>query len=167
MLKAFVSLLILAPVLLSSGCGSAKPPSKPVNAQAASPGGSANAAIDADMVAAVSAGGSGPPISLKFRLETRPVVGSPAQLVLALVPTPGLGIAHIHASLQAEDGLQLSPRTFDIDAPQDGVTLAQDVTVVPQQAGLLSLSAVVVVDYGTTSIARTYVIPLIAAANAS
>ncbi len=41
----------------------------------------------------------------------------------------------------------MSQRTFDIDDPQDGATLAQDVTVVPQREGVLSLSAVVVVDY--------------------
>jgi hypothetical protein len=134
----------------------------------AKPGAAPADSIDADMVAAVSSGGSGPPIALRFRLESRPVVGAPAQLVLALVPTPGLEISHIHASLEPEEGLQLqSAHSFDIDDPQEGVTLAQDVTVVPQHEGVLSLNAVVIVDYEKTSVARTYVIPLIAAGNAS
>jgi hypothetical protein len=121
--------------------------------------------IDADMVAAVSASGSGPPIGVKFRLETRPVVGAPAQLVLALMPTPGLEISHIHASLQTDEGLQLqAPRSFEVDDPQDGAILAQEVTVVPQREGVLSISATVVVDYENTSMARTFIIPLIAAA---
>lgn len=175
MFKAIFTFAILAPVLLSA-CGSGSAPSSAAGAKPAAPrsaqtkpGAEPNDAIDADMVAAVSAGGSGPPIALKFRLETSPTVGAPAQLVLALVPTPGLDISHIHASLQANEGLQLlSARTFDIDTPRDGVTLSQDVTIVPQQEGVLSLTAVVVVDYDTTSMARTYVIPLIAAArNAS
>lgn len=165
---AFPSLLV--PALLLCGCGSNHAPghhAASAPARSGSAGTAANDSIDADMVAAVSAGGSGPPIGVKFRLESRPVVGVPAQLVLALQPTPGLEISHIHASLQPEEGLQLqSPRTFDIDDPQDGATLAQEVTVVPQHAGVLSLSAVVVVDYNAVSIARTYVIPLIAA-NAS
>jgi hypothetical protein len=165
-----LALSLIVPSLLLYGCGSSYAPTQQrIGASAhGKTGATPNDSIDADMVAAVSSGGSGPPIGLKFRLETRPVVGAPAQLVLALEPTPGLEISHIHASLQPDEGLQLqSARTFDIDEPQDGATLAQDVTVVPQQEGVLSLSAIVVVEYGSTSIARTYVIPLIATAAAS
>jgi hypothetical protein len=105
---------------------------------------------------------------MKFRLDTRPVVGMPAQLVLALIPTPGVEISHIHGSLQVAEGLQLqSPRSFDINAPQGSAPLEQDVTVVPQRNGVLSLSATLVIDYDNGSVARTYVIPLIAANNAS
>jgi hypothetical protein len=123
---------------------------------------------DPDMVAAVSPGGSEPPIGLKFRLDTRPVVGMPAQLVLQLNPTPGIEISHIHGSLQVADGLQLqSARTFDIDAPQVGAPLEQHVTVVPQHNGVLTLSATLEIDYDNGSVDRTYAIPLIAANNAS
>jgi hypothetical protein len=128
----------------------------------------AQQAVDPDLVAGVSPGGADPPIGLKFRLDTKPAVGQPAQLVLALIPTPGIAINHIHGSLQASDGLQLqSPRIFDIDSPQGSATLRQDVTVVPTRNGVLSLSATVVVDYEDGSTARTYVIPLIAVASAS
>lgn len=175
MLKGLEPLIIVVFSLLMCACGSGKAPADAANAQSSAqhaarpkPVATPNDAIDADMVSAVSAGGTGPPIGLKFRLETRPVVGASAQLVLALLPTPGLEISHIHASLQPEEGLQLqSARTFDIDSPQDGATLAQDVTVVPQHEGVLSLNAVVTVDYDNTSISRTYVIPLIVAASAS
>jgi hypothetical protein len=127
----------------------------------------AAAGIDADMVAAVSAGGASPPIGLKFLIDTRPVVGVPVQLRLALIPTAGAEIAHIHGSLQAADGLQLqSQRTFDIDAPPDGTPVEQEVTVMPQRAGVLSLSATLEIDYDNGSVDRTYAIPLIAA-NAS
>jgi hypothetical protein len=150
-------------------CGSSQGPAgqatSPRTARHASPSVAPADSIDADMVAAVSASGSGPPIGVKFRLETRPVVGAPAQLVLALMPTPGLEISHIHATLQTDESLQLqTPRSFDIDDPQDGAILAQDVTVVPQREGVLSLSATVVVDYENTSIVRTFIIPLIATA---
>jgi hypothetical protein len=171
--KRLVPLAVIVPALLLYGCGSWHSPGDSPTGTASArtstrPAAAPNDSIDADMVAAVSAGGTGPPIGVKFRLETRPVVGAPAQLVLALLPTPGLPISHIHASLQAEEGLQLqSPHTFDIDDPQDGATLAQDITVVPQHEGVLSLSAVVVVDYNATSVARTYVIPLIVTASAS
>lgn len=124
-------------------------------------------ALYPDMVAGVSAGGSQPPIGLKFLLGTRPVVGVPVQLKLALIPTPGAEISHIHGTLQVAEGLQLqSQRTFDVDAPQNGAPVEQDVTVIPQRAGVLSLSATLEIDYDNGSIDRTYAIPLIAA-NAS
>jgi hypothetical protein len=123
---------------------------------------------DLDLVAAVSASGSGPPISVKFRLDTRPVVGRPTQLVLALMPSEGIENSHIHGALQVADGLLLqSPKSFDVDVPKGGDSVQQDVTVVPQRDGVLSLSASVVIDYENTSLSRTYVIPLIAVYNAS
>ena len=174
MSKGLEPLIIVVLSLLVCACGSSKAPadagtrSSTRTAARANTDATPNDSVDADMVSAVSAGGSGPPIGLKFRLEAPPVVGASAQLVLALMPTPGLEISHIHASLEPEEGLQLqSPRTIDIDNPQDGVTLARDVTIVPQHEGVLSLTTVVTVDYEKTSISRTYVIPLIAASSAS
>lgn len=174
MSKGLEPLIVVVLSLLVCACGSSKAPagagtrSSTRTAARANTDATPNDSVDADMVAAVSAGGSGPPIGLKFRLEAPPVVGASAQLVLALMPTPGLEISHIHASLEPEEGLQLqSPRTIDIDNPQDGVTLARDVTIVPQREGVLSLTTVVTVDYEKTSISRTYVIPLIAASSAS
>jgi hypothetical protein len=105
---------------------------------------------------------------LKFRLDARPVVGTPLQIERALVPSANSGITHIHGSLQAGEGLQLqSQRTFDINSPQDGVTLRQEVTVVPQQDGVLSLSATLLIDFDNGTLARTYSIPLIAAGHPS
>jgi hypothetical protein len=168
LLKGIAPPMLVVLSLTLCGCGSSHGPAGQATsthtARHAASSASADS-IDADMVAAVSASGSGPPIGVKFRLATRPVVGAPAQLVLALMPTPGLEISHIHASLQTDDGLQLqTPRSFEIDDPQDGAILAQDVTVVPQREGVLSISATIVVDYENTSIARTFIIPLIAAA---
>lgn len=163
--NAFKSLFIVALPMLLMACGSSTPGGSQGAAarKAASAAANAADAADQDMVAGVSQGGSDPPIGLKFRLDTRPVVGMPAQLVLALIPTPGVEISHIHGSLQTAEGLQLqSARSFDINAPQRGARLEQPVTVVPQRNGVLSLSATLVIDYDSGSIARTYVIPLIA-----
>jgi hypothetical protein len=175
MMRLSPLLLPLLLSLLATACGSSHAPAGGDAAAASasgtggpSPRNAPAAAPDADMVAGVSSGGSGPPISVKFRLEARPVVGAPATLVLALIPTPGLGISRIHASLRGDDGLQVQSSTdFDVDDPQDGAVLTENVTVVPQRDGVLSLSAIVVVDYDKTSVARTYVIPLIAATSTS
>ncbi len=161
-------------LVLLCACGSSNTPVTPratthKDAQRAPPANPSNGneALERDMVAAVSPGGSEPPIGLRFRLETKPVVGSPAQLVLALIPTPGAEISHIHGSMQA-DGLQLeSARTFDIDSPRNDAPIEQDVTIVPQRNGVLSVSATLQVDYGNGSLSRTYVIPVIAGNAAS
>ncbi len=167
-----VTWMLAAPMLLDA-CGyhgaAGAPQDKMLSGTGKpSAGGVPQQAVDPDLVAGVSPGGADPPIGLKFRLDTRPSVGQPTQLMLALIPTPGISINHIHGSLQASDGLQLqSARSFDFESPQGSATLRQSVTVVPTRDGVLSLSATVVVDYEDGSTARTYVIPLIAFAGAS
>jgi hypothetical protein len=124
----------------------------------------ANTGIDPDMVSAVSAAGSATtPISMKFRLAGRPTVTAPLQVTLLLIASPDVSISHIHLSFQPGDGLQLqSDRTLDVSAVAPGTVVQQDLTVVPQQSGMLSLTATVLVDTDSQSITRTYSIPLIA-----
>jgi len=163
------SLLLVALPLALGACGSSNQPATATQtgAHAKTAAAGPNNA-DPDMVAAVSDGGSGPPISVKFRIDTKPVVGTPTQLVLALIPSEGIEGSHIHGALQAAEGLLLqSPKSFDVDIPRAGDSAQQQVTVVPQRDGVLSLSASVVIDYQNSSLSRTYVIPLIAVYNAS
>lgn len=118
---------------------------------------------DADMVNAASPGGPGPPISLKFGLGGRPVVGEPLQIHVAMLPESPNAIRHLYGSFTPADGLTLqSQHSFELTDVADGVTLHQDITVVPQQAGILSLSATLIVDFDTGSVSRTFGIPLIA-----
>jgi hypothetical protein len=118
---------------------------------------------DPDMVTAVSGTSSTTPIGLKFRLEARPLVGQPMQIVLELTPAPNIEIDQIHTDLQPSDGLLLqSERAFDIPQPTAGVPVQREVTVTPQQTGLLEVTAQVDVDTPTGSISRNYAIPLIA-----
>ena len=169
MLNLLKPLLFAALPVALCACGSSNRPaagSHPDPHPNAAPASSNS--TDPDLVAAVSASGSGPPISVKFRLGGKPIVGRPTQLVLALIPSEGIENSHIHGAFQAADGLLLqSPRSFDVDVPVGGNPVQQEVTVVPQRDGVLSLSASVVIDYENNSLSRTYVIPLIAVYNAS
>ena len=114
------------------------------------------------MVMAVSSARSSTPIGMKFVLLARPVVDTPLTVKVALIPAPDAGISHIHASFQPGDGLQLqSERTLDINEPEAGTVIEQQLSVVPQQTGVLSLNATVVVDMEGGSLARSYSIPLI------
>jgi hypothetical protein len=118
--------------------------------------------LDPDLVSAVSSAHSNTPIGMKFGLAARPAVGTPLKVTVALIPAAGAGISHIHASFQPGDGLLLqSDRTVDIDDPGAGVPIEQELSVVPQQSGVLSLGATVVVDMDSGSLARSYAIPLI------
>jgi hypothetical protein len=118
---------------------------------------------DADMVNAASPGGPGPPISLKFGLGGRPMVGEPLQIHITVLPESPNAIRHLYGSFTPADGLTLqSQRSFELTDVADGVPLHQDITVVPQQAGILSLSATLIVDFDTSSVSRIFGIPLIA-----
>jgi hypothetical protein len=120
-------------------------------------------AEDADMVAAVSGVATVTPVGLKFKLREPPRVGQPLRLELALAQEPGLDIDSILVSLQPGDGLGLeSDHSIEIRTPQAGATQRLVVTLRPQQPGLLSLGATVLVDAGSTSLTRNFSIPLIA-----
>jgi hypothetical protein len=118
------------------------------------------------MVAAVSSAHSTTPISMRFALSARPVIGTPLIVKVALVTANDVAISHIRASFQPGDGLQLqAERNLDISDPGAGAVVEQELSVVPEQAGVLSLNASVVVDMDGGSLARSYTIPLIAADN--
>jgi hypothetical protein len=122
--------------------------------------------VDPDMVAAVSSARSSSPISLRFRLSARPVVGTALQVVVALIPAADVAISHIHASFQPGEGLQLqTERNLDVNDPTAGGVIEQELTVVAQQPGVLSLNATIVLDLDGGSLARSYTIPLIASDN--
>lgn len=105
---------------------------------------------------------------MKFRLSSRPVVGSPVHITIAIIPAKDADISHIHASLQTADGLTLeSDKVLDIADSHPGEAVEQDITVLPQQPGVLSLTATLLVEMDTGSIARTYTVPLIAVPAAS
>jgi hypothetical protein len=125
----------------------------------------AAAAADADMVSAVSAAASATLVGLKFRMRQPPQVGQDLHLELALVQQPGIDIESMLVSFQPSDGLLLqSEHTLEYHLPPVGATQRMTVTLRPQQAGLLSLGATVLVDASSTSVAHSFSIPLIAVA---
>jgi hypothetical protein len=130
----------------------------------AQPSGKGGSGIDPDMVSAVNVNGTSSALfSMKFKLESKPVVTTPVQITVLVIPAPEAGISHLHVSFQPGDGLQLqSERTVELSDLGDGAPVEQQVTVVPQQSGVLNLNATVLVDAGNESISRTYAIPLIA-----
>jgi hypothetical protein len=157
---------MLGTAALLSGCGASKDEARAQHEArtAAHTDAATLAATDVDMVSAVSAVASATPVSLKFRLSDPPLVGQALRLELALVQAPGLDIESMLVSLQPSDGLQVeSGHIVEIQAPAVGTTHHIDVTVRPQEPGLLNLGATVLVNAGGVSLTRNFSIPLIAA----
>jgi hypothetical protein len=120
--------------------------------------------IDPDMVAAVSGAGSDTPISLRFRLDSRPEVGKSLTVQFALVPDPKVKIRRMYLSFQPGDGLELQgEQKLDVDENAAAATVQHQLTLLPRQPGILQLRTTVVVDTATDSVTRSYVIPVIAA----
>jgi hypothetical protein len=128
----------------------------------------AAAAAEADFVSAVSSASAASPVVLKFRMQQPPRVGQALQLELVLSQQPGVDIASMLVSLQPGEGLQLqSEHSFEFRAPAAGATQRMSVILMADQAGVLSLGATVLVDSANTSVARYFLIPLIAMPPAS
>src|SRR5580658_6480797 len=113
---------------------------------------------DPDMVNAVNVSGTSSSLfSMKFKLASRPVVTTALQVTVLMLPAADADITHMRVSFQPSDGLQLqSERYVDLSNLKPGTPVERQVTVVPQQSGVLSLNATVLVDTDSESISRTY-----------
>ncbi|MGA2366311.1 MAG: hypothetical protein ABSG12_12570 [Steroidobacteraceae bacterium] len=118
---------------------------------------------DVDMVAAVSSSGNGKPISMKFRVTARPLMGESVPVNLAITVDANSDVDRIEITLKPGDGLQLkSDPIVEIREPPKASPQIIEVDVQPTRAGLLTLEAIATVDSATSSLTRTYSIPLIA-----
>lgn len=162
--RAMATTLGLALVLLLAGCDSQPDP-------AASTTGGTNKTHkkapaesgDPDMVTAFSnTRGQTGLVDLKFKLTKRPAVGEPVNIELELVPT--VELEHLFARFQAADGLQIvsGAETRHFDHPARGVPVKHQMTVTAKDDGIYYVTAIVLADSDTESVARNYSFPLIA-----
>jgi hypothetical protein len=152
-------------VAAASGCGRGTDsgPAAGGHAGRLAPGARATTNAESDLVSAVSSAGTAAPVVLKFRMSEPPHVGQPLRIELVLNQQPGLDIDSLLVSLQAGDGLAIeSEHSFEFQSPAAGATQRMAVTVRPQQPGLLSLGATVLVGTANVSVTRSFSIPLIA-----
>lgn len=121
----------------------------------------------ANMVSAVSSTKPNEDLQLKFQLHSRPIVGQPLDIDVALVP--GKDLDRVYATFQGSDGVEVTAggRTEEIEHPPVGTPLTYTVTVLPRRDGVLAVNAVVLMDSSDESVTRTFAIPVIAGAGAS
>jgi hypothetical protein len=115
-----------------------------------------------DMVAAVSVGKGGPPVSLKFELRSTPQAGQPVDLDLALLPdAPAIeridGRIDGNENLPLVEGGDLAP----IEKPAQGSVIRHVVRLLPKQDGIFTVTAAVTVTLPDYSITRTFTIPVV------
>jgi hypothetical protein len=159
---ATAAVLLLA--LTLPGCGSSEP-------ETAAGGGKPGTQTKAptarpDMVAAVSATRGGAPgnVELRFNIPDRPTIGQPTTIQLSL--TPAVELERLLARFQVPEGVELvsGAETPRFDRPTPGVEITHTLTVIPKADGIFNITAVVLADSPTDSVARTFSIPLIAGA---
>jgi hypothetical protein len=164
-MRLVCGVMALLTLALTTGCGrgSDSPPAAAGHTTRLHPGPAATDA-EADLVSAVSSAGAAAPVGLKFKLDAPPRVGQALHIDLVLNQQAGLDIDSLLVSLQPGDGLAIeSDHSFEFQAPPAGATQRMTVTARPQQSGLLSLGATVLIGTANGSLTRTFSIPLIAA----
>ena len=148
----------------ATGCGSAEEGGATANGNAAKTQAANKPAADvrSDMVSAVSASKPGPPVTLKFALNERPMVGEPIDVEVALIPTSDL--TRLFAKFQPSTGLTLlkGAESPQFEHPKTGKPIHHTVTVMTNADGIYYITAAVVADAEDTSLTRTFSIPVIA-----
>jgi len=165
-MKRGIALPLLA-VLLLAACHGESSPGPAANAapktkvSAAPKRGPTQDELTAGMVEAVTVGKSTVPISMKFDLPGRPVVGRTLDIVIAVLPQVA-GSATLQVS--GSDGLQLAPGSERIDIPSLEPTQAYRVTIsaTPTSAGVQLLSVALSWSHEDATDTRTFSVPLIA-----
>jgi len=169
--RFFPALIALAATLCAlAGCGSADDP----NAGGGSGGGKTHRLHKAtsakpgqndlaDMVAAVSATKSGPAVDVRFNLPSKPEVGQPLSIAVAIVArSPSFDSMAV--AFQAPEGIQLvaGAQTGILAKPAEGDPVRHELKIIPQHDGIYLVTAIVTVTTANESSSRTYAIPVIA-----
>lgn len=151
----------LAAALILGGCGSSEPDA---GSDTTKVNKAARPAPRADAVAAVSGSKAPAAVELRFVIPEAPVVGQPLAIQLTL--TPMVELERLVARFQVPEGLELvsGAETGRLDHPAPGTEISHTLTVRPKADGIYNITAVVVTDSATESVARTFSIPLIAGA---
>lgn len=166
-IPARLALLVMVAVPTLLGCSGADRPAAGKGESAAGAAGDAasRAAIahSDGMVSAVSASGKpGASVDLKFDIATKPELGKPLTVKVAVLPRSA-EISQLRVVFQSNESVEVqSGSEMPVqEKPADGAVLSHAVTVVPRREGVLYLGAVALVESGSSSVARSFAIPII------
>jgi hypothetical protein len=165
--RDFFTVAILAASL--TGCGEDPEPATagaPAPTAATKPA-PANDAEEATrgMVSGVAPGRAADAVvDLKFDLKSRPEVGKPLAIDIALLPKVASEVMNV--TYLASEGLtvQTSTTPSKYEHVQSGSVYRHQATVVPKEEGVFSLSAIVMVQTAAGDVTRAFSIPVVVGA---
>jgi hypothetical protein len=132
---------------------------------AAKPGPTPNE-LTAGMVEAVTVGKSTVPVTVKFDLPERPVVGQPLDVVVAIMPQIAADPAVLVAT--GSDGLQLAPGGGPVEIPsvEPAQVYRHDIRMIPTAEGVYLISLSVSLKHDEMTETRTFALPVIVSPSA-
>jgi hypothetical protein len=103
-------------------------------------------------------------VDLKFDLKSRPEVGKPLAIDIALLPKVASEVMNV--TYLASEGLtvQTSTTPSKYEHVQSGSVYRHQATVVPKEEGVFSLSAIVMVQTAAGDVTRAFSIPVVVGA---
>ena len=116
--------------------------------------------LTAGMVEAVTVGKSAVPIAIKFDLASRPTLGQPLEIALAVMPQFA---GSVSLQVTGSNGLQVAPgsATIDIPAIDPSQAFRIKVTATPTADGVQLLGVSASVTHDSTTDTRSFAIPII------
>ena len=155
---------ILAALIAIAGCSS-DPESEAQQAAAPAPETAQQTApVEDDPVAkmarAVTGGKPGASVDLRYEMQSRPEVGKPTEVEIALIPNAG--VESMDAKISGMDGVSVSGDLEVTFSPvEQGKPYTHTFTMLPERAGVYYLTVSVSSQIGGASMGRTFSIPLV------
>jgi hypothetical protein len=158
-------LALLSGVL--AGCGSDAPAPEASNTDAPKPAAQPKPAVPAvvdptdKMGRAVGNGKPGAAVDIKYEFASKPEVGKPVQLQVALIPSAG--VDSLEATFSGMDGLTLAgPLTASVSDAKPGEPYKHELSVLVSQNGVYYITVSVNTQISGASLGRTFAIPFVA-----
>jgi hypothetical protein len=156
------SCAVLGIMAALSGCGSDP---EPQNAVAATP--PAQAAKPANVVdptarmaRAVGGGKPGAAVDLKYEFLSRPAVGKPVEVELALIPNAG--VKSLAITVSGMEGVTLAGNlTADFTDVKAGQPYKHQFSLLADRAGVFYLTVAAITKIGGASMGRTFSVPFV------
>jgi hypothetical protein len=157
--------LLLCTFAAASAChkesGPPPPPKPHISVPAVVKKGPSAAELTVGMVDAASQGKAQVPVTLKFDLQQRPVLGQPLDINIAVLPQ--IDASAVAIQIAAGDGLTVGLPTDQIDLPdvEAGHVYRQSLKVTPTAEGVLLLNLTILLKHDEITESRAFSIPII------
>ncbi|HLW25446.1 MAG TPA: hypothetical protein VKT22_13905 [Steroidobacteraceae bacterium] len=119
-----------------------------------------------DMVEAPSQGKSQAPVTLKFDLESRPIVGQPVLLALALLPQVSAGPLSVKVSATPGIELAAGDQQFELPTVDPDQVYRHEISLTPSEEGVQLVNLSVSIKHDEATDTRSFAIPIIVGAGA-